>query len=427
MSNLYDYFVNQKTVSFVTSEFVDNNKVDVSKQQNIVKVQTFVKNILDETYGLLDKSKISKNNITDAIDKFVNVALKRLNIQPRNRNVAAPVNMRMPPQHSTNTRLMPDNQKNEGLDSRYNKYMEEYNGFTRPVSGPEIPNFLKSQSTNPKRQMEDNFKSSPLDNFKGTATRKNNNVFNDKSSSNEIEDFGGSSNFSYFNDTPEVTSAFDEAFYNTGIDPDNVNDNMNETLEERLKKMESARSSLQPPEKKVDNITELFQNDIEFKKHVSEPRHKNEAIEKKQLEKLYQNQQQYPQQYTPQQQQYPQQPQYQHYQQQMMTNEYQENMMKFQMKETQYQEQLKTLSAKAAKYEEYLKTLMARYTEIKNERDILKQQLQTKPETNMNKMNPSLELIEDKKRQLVALSADVQEKIARLEQLQQNSTEIEKE
>ena len=115
--------------------------------------------------------------------------------------------------------------------------------------------------------MEDNFKSSPLDNFKGTVTRKNNNVFNDKSSSNEIEDFGGSSNFSYFNDTPEVTSAFDEAFYNTGIDPDNINDNMNETLEERLKKMESARSSLQPPEKKVDNITELFQNDIEFKKH----------------------------------------------------------------------------------------------------------------------------------------------------------------
>jgi hypothetical protein len=421
MSNLYNYFVNQKTVSFVSSEFIDNNKVDVSKQQNIIKVQSIVKNILDETYGLLDKSKISKNNINDAIDKFVNVALKRLNIQPRNRNIAAPVSMRMPPQHSTNTRLVPENSKGEGFGSTMNKYMEEYNSFNRPVSGPEIPDFLKSQSTNPKRMMDESLKSSPLDNFKGTATRKNNSTFNDKGSNSEIEDYGGSSNFSFFNDTPEITSAFDDAFYITGIDPDNINENMNESLDERLKKMESARSSLQPPEKKIDSVTELFTNDNEFKKHMNEPRHKNEAMEKKQLEKMYQQQQQYPQQYSPQVQQYPQQPQYQHYQQQ----EYQDNIIKLQMRENQYQEQLKLLSAKTQKYEEYLKTLMARYTEIKNERDELKHRLMTKPETNMNKINPSLELIEEKKRQLLALSADVQEKISRLEQLQQNTNTTE--
>jgi phage terminase small subunit len=50
------------------------------------------------------------------------------------------------------------------------------------------------------------------------------------------------------------------------------------------------------------------------------------------------------------------------------------------------------------------------------------------PETNINKTNPTLELMEDKKKQLLKLSGEVQEKIARLEHLQnmqQTSTETE--
>jgi len=57
--------------------------------------------------------------------------------------------------------------------------------------------------------------------------------------------------------------------------------------------------------------------------------------------------------------------------------------------------------------------------------------MNTQPETNVNKSNPTLELMEEKKKQLLKLSGEVQEKIARLEQLQnvqhvqQTETEIE--
>lgn len=434
MSNLYNYFVNQKTVSFITTEFIDNNKVDVSNQQNLAKVQNVVKNVLDETYGLLDKSKISKNNITDAIDKFVNVALKRLNIQPRNRNIAAPVNMRMPAQYSTNTRLIPET-NNEGLDSRYNKYMDEYKNFNRPVSEPNVPDWLQPKSTNPKRMIDEKMKNSPLDNFKGTSTRKNNVIFNDSNNDkNEIEDYAGSSNFSYFTDTPEVTSAFDEAFYNTGIDPDNVNDNVNESLDERLKKMESARSTLKSPEKKIENIDELFKNDTEFKKHMQNSQETNQQSNQQQMQQMQQQQmqqqqqqyqkQQYQQQYQQQmqQQQQYQQPQFQHFQQ-YQNNDNQENMMKMMEREKQYQLQLKMLSGKLSKYEEYLKALMSRYNDLKTEKDELRQILSNRPtqDVNINKVNPNLELMEEKKKQLLKLSNEVQEKIARLEQLQSSS------
>jgi len=439
MSNLYNYFVNQKTVSFITTELIDNNKVDVSNQQNLAKVQNVVKNVLDETYGLLDKSKISKNNITDAIDKFVNVALKRLNIQPRNRNVAAPVSMRMPAQYSTNTRLIPET-NNEGLDNRYNKYMEQYKNFNRPVSEPTIPDWLQPKSTNPKRMMDEKLKNSPLDNFKGTSTRKNNVVFNDSNNDkNEIEDYAGSSNFSYFTDTPEVTSAFDEAFYNTGINPDNVNDNVNESLDDRLKKIESDRNTLKSPDKKIDNIEELFKNDSEFKKHMQNSQEHIPSIRETQpvisqnnqqyqqqmvqAQQQYQ-QQQYQQQYQQQmqQQQQYQQPQFQHFQQ-YQNNDNQEIMMKMMEKEKQYQSQLKMLGGKLNKYEEYLKTLMARYNDLKSEKDELRQLLSNRPvqDVNINKVNPNLELMEEKKRQLLKLSSEVQEKIARLEQLQSSA------
>jgi hypothetical protein len=430
MSNLYNYFVNQKTVSFITTEFIDNNKIDVSNQQNLSKVQSVVKNVLDETYGLLDKSKISKNNITDAIDKFVNVALKRLNIQPRNRNIAAPVNMRMPAQYSTNTRLIPET-NNEGLDNRYNKYMEQYRNFNKPASEPNIPDWLQPKSTNPKRVIDEKMKNSPMDNFKGTATRKNNIVFNESNNDkNEIEDYAGSSNFSYFSDTPEVTSAFDEAFYNTGIDPDNINDNINESLDDRLKKIESDRNTLKSPEKKIDNMEELFKNDSEFKKHmqnsqdnISSVRETQQSKQISQAQQQYQ-QQQYQQQYQQQlqkQQQY-QQPQFQHFQQ-YQNNDNQEIIMNMMEKEKQYQLQLKMLGGKLNKYEEYLKTLMARYNDLKTEKDELRQLLNNRPtqDVNINKVNPNLELMEEKKRQLLKLSSEVQEKIARLEQLQSSA------
>jgi len=406
MSNLYNYFVNQKSVSFITSEFIDSNKVDVSNQQNLIKVQSVVKNVLDETYGLLDKSKISKNNLTDAIDKFVNVALKRLNIQPRNRNIAAPVNMRMPAQYSSNTRLLPDT--TEGLDSRYNKYMDEYKNFNRQNSEPNVPEWLQPKSTNPKRMIDEKMKNSQLDNFKGTSTRKNNVVFNDSSNdTNEIEDYAGSSNFSYFTDTPEVTSAFDEAFYNTGIDPDNVNENINETIDERLKKMESARSSLKSPEKKIDNIEELFKNDNEFKKHmqtntdsISQPpqqlqQQSKQHYQQSQQQQQYQQQQpQFQQQYQQQQPQFQQQyQQHQQYQQPQM----QENMMKLIEREKQYQNQLKLLSGKLNKYEEYLKTLMVRYNDLKTEKDELRRILSTRPQqdNNINKVNQANQIKEN--------------------------------
>ena len=100
------------------------------------------------------------------------------------------------------------------------------------------------------------------------------------------------------------------------------------------------------------------------------------------------------------------------------------------MKEKQYQLQLKMLGGKLSKYEEYLKTLMARYNDLKIEKDELRQLLNNRPtqDVNINKVNPNLELMEEKKRQLLKLSSEVQEKIARLEQLQsltQSNTQTE--
>jgi hypothetical protein len=436
MSNLYNYFVSENRLSFITTEFIDNNKnkIDLTNQASLLKVKQHVKKVLDDTYGLLDKSKISGNTINDAIDKYEKVVLKRLNIQPRDRNVAAQVNMRMPPQHSTNTRIISDSKINDNLDNRYNKYMEEYNGFNRKSSEPQIPDFLKSQSTNPKRMIDENTMS-PLNNFKGTATRKNNTVFNDSTCDlDDIKDYSGSTNFSYFNDTPEVTSAFDDAFYNTGIDPNNQSSDANESLEERLKKMESSRSSLQAPEKKIENIDELFKNDNEFKKHMQTSSKRNldnnEEMQYKQQQQQQQRQQTQPQQQMQQQmQQQQQQPQMhqqpmQQSQMQQMQQQYNEY---YTNREKQYQTHFQSLTAKLTKYEQYLKTLMSKYSELKTEKEELHTKLMSKTNTQSEKVNPTLELMEEKKKQLLKLSSEVQEKITKLEQLQSNQTETENE
>jgi len=39
MSNLYSYFVNPKTVSYITSEYVDVNNIDSSNTETIQKIQ----------------------------------------------------------------------------------------------------------------------------------------------------------------------------------------------------------------------------------------------------------------------------------------------------------------------------------------------------------------------------------------------------
>jgi len=416
MSNIYNYFVNQKTVSFISSEYIDANKIDVSNPVTLNKVQVVVKKVLDDTYNLLDKSKISKNNINDAIEKFVNVGLKRLNLQPMQRNIAAPVNMRMPPQHSTNTRLSINT--NESLDDKYSKYMQQRREMDTH-SQPEKPDFLQSRPTNPKRIMEEQMKhaNSPLDSFKGTVTRKNNQVFNGDNETTEIEDYAGSSNFSFFNDTPEINSAFDEAFYNTGIDPSSVNEsNDMESLEERLKKMESSRSSLKMPEKTNETIDELFKNGIDSKIESNINKFKQPSQQQSQ-QPFHQQQRQ-----QPQQQQYQQQSQQQYqqqYQQQVPQN--QELIMKFMAKEQQYQNQAQVLFDKINKYEEYLKTLMTKYTELKEERDELRVRFRSNNEVNLNKY--STDIIDEKKKELLRLSADVQEKISRLEQLQSKQEE----
>jgi chromosome segregation ATPase len=89
----------------------------------------------------------------------------------------------------------------------------------------------------------------------------------------------------------------------------------------------------------------------------------------------------------------------------------------FSMKEQQYQSQLQSMGNKMGKYEEYLKTLMAKYNELKEDRDLLKERFKNNStESNVNKY--ALDAIEEKKRELLALSKNVQEKIAKLEQLQ---------
>ena len=411
MSNLYEYFVNQKTVSYIASEYVDSNNIDVKSQENSNKIQLVVKKVLDDTFQLLDKSKISKNNVNDAIEKFVNVAMKRLNLQPRNRNVPAQVNMRMPPQHSTNTRVATD----DSLENRTSNYMQKYREFNVSTKPVDVPDWLRSQNTNPKRVSEEQQKKmSPAQMVSSTSTRKNTQVFNDSEAfpSNEIEDFNGSSNFSYFNDTPEITSAFDDAFYNTGIDPDSVNDAVNDSIDDRLKKATSARSEIKVAEQKVDNIDELFKNDNEFKKHLNMS-NKNFHRTANDVEEQNINKHNPVQSHQP-----PQQLQHQQMQQQQMQKYVQDLNVQFANKEKQYHNQLQMMHEKTVKYEEYLKILMAKYNELKEDRDLLKERFQNPSNAN--------NAIDEKKKELLRLSQELQVKINRLEhleQLQQNQTD----
>jgi hypothetical protein len=448
MSNLYSYFVNPKTVSYITSEYVDVNNIDSSNTETIQKIQVGIKKALDDTFSKLDTSKISGGNVNDAIQKFVNVTMKRLDLQPRSRNVPAQASMRMPPQHSTNTRMNND----ESIEKKTNNYMKTYREFSSNDKPPELPEWLQSQSTNPKRlQDEMNKKMSPSDAFKNTSTRKMSQVFNDSEANptQDIEDYSGNLNFSYFNDTPEITSAFDDAFYSTGIDPASVADAENESIDVRLKKIESERNAVKITEQKVENIEELFKNDDEFKKHLSMSNKKyhhsnsndmDENINKlaNQSNKMQQNlanqnrmnpnvlkqAEQFSQYQQQAQQQAQQQIQQQNQQQQVEQYIYELNA-KFAMKEKQYQEQMKQMFEKMTKYEEYLKTLMEKYKQLQEDRDLLKERIKNNlgNESNVNKY--AMDAMEDKKRELIQLSASVQEKISKLEQLQQNNQQEE--
>jgi hypothetical protein len=115
--------------------------------------------------------------------------------------------------------------------------------------------------------------------------------------------------------------------------------------------------------------------------------------------------------------------QYQQHQQQQthqqQVEQYiQELNIKFGMKEKQYQEQLHSMHGKLTKYEEYLKTLMGKYKQLQEDRDLLKERFKNNSgnESNVNKY--AMDAMEDKKRELIQLSASVQEKISKLEQLQ---------
>jgi hypothetical protein len=445
MSNLYSYFVNPKTVSYITSEYVDVNNIDSSNTETIQKIQVGIKKALDDTFSKLDTSKISGGNVNDAIQKFVNVTMKRLDLQPRSRNVPAQASMRMPVQHSTNTRLSND----ESIEKKTNNYMKNYREFNVDNKPTELPEWLQSQSTNPKRlQDEMNKKMGPSDAFKNTATRKMSQVFNDSDAnpSQDIEDYAGNLNFSYFNDTPEITSAFDDAFYSTGVDPASVADAENESIDVRLKKIESERNAVKIAEQKVENIEELFKNDDEFKKHLSMSNKKyhhsstndmEENINKmaNQPNKVQQNlanqnrmnpnilqqaehysQQQYQQMYQQQMQQQSQQPH-----QEQIEKYINDLNTRFSIKEKKYQDQIQLMYGKNLKLEEYLKTLMGKYKELNEDRNLLKERLMSNSggESNVNKY--ALDAIEDKKRELLQLSASVQEKITKLEQLQKEN------
>jgi hypothetical protein len=431
MSNLYSYFVNPKTVSYITSEYIDSKNIDSSNTDTINKIQVGIKKALDDTFSKLDTSKISGGNINDAVQKFVNVTMKRLDLQPRNRNVPAQANMRMPPQHSTNTRMIGNT---DSMDNRTNNYMKNYREFSTEDKPKELPEWLQSQSTNPKRIVdEQNKKMSPSDVFKNTSTRKTTQVFNDSDAhpSQDIEDYAGNSNFSYFNDTPEITSAFDDAFYNTGIDPSSVNDAENESLDARLKKIESERNSVKIAEEKVENIEELFKNDNEFKKHLNMSNKKyhhssisdmDENVNKlaNQTPKMQQNlanqnrmnpnvmeKAEY---YSNNYQQTQQQQQVEQYIQELRTN--------FSMKEKQYLGQMQIMNGKMVKYEEYLKTLMTKYNELKEDRDLLRERFKNNSPNDSNVNKYAMDAIEEKKRELLTLSSNIQEKISKLEQLQ---------
>lgn len=393
MSNLYSLFVNPNIVSYISSEYITNKKLDITNQGQVTKVQQVIKKVLDETYSLLDKSKISKNNINDAIEKFVNVTLKRLDLPPKQRNMAAPVMRQMPAQYSANTRM---SNGNESLDNRVNKYMENYREFAHSTKPNDVPDWLRGVTTNPKRmadEQEKNLSKGQLDNFKATVTRSPQKQYNSsrQEETSEIADFGGSTNFSYFNETPEIQSAFDEAFYTTGIDPEKINED-SETLDARLKKMEAMRGTISVPEKKIENIHELFDE--------------NQNITVQNMQ-----QRQAPQQMQPQQ-----------MQAQQMQQQRQLAQSQSQQVSQQVQMQLQQMHAKVVKYEEYLKTLMGKYTELKEERDQLKLKLRDSVETNTNKY--STDVLDEKKRELIRLSNEVQEKIRRYEEMQEANTNV---
>jgi len=430
MSNLYSYFVNDRHISYISSEYADANNIDLSNPDISNKIKMGIKKALDDTYSLLDKSKVQKNNVDDAIEKVVNVTMKRLNLQPRQRNIAVPASMRMPVQHGTNTRM------DDSLQSRTDNYLKEYREFNVSKKPGDVPDWLKSQNTNPKRLAEEQQKNMPPNEmFNKTSTRKNNQVFNDSEAnpSQDIEDYSGNLNFSYFNETPEITSAFDDAFYNTGIDPSSMNEDFMESLDSRLKKIESDRNSIKAPEQKIDNIEELFKNDDAFKKHLNMSNknyHRtNDPEEEQNINKMMhhtnKNQQTMAQQnrmhpgvmnnaeqYSNKNMQEQFQQQFQHHEQQLM--------MKFGMKEKQYQEHINAMQQKMVKYEEYLKTLMQKYNELKEDRDLIKN---SSMERFRSTDSTTLNAIEEKKAELLRISQGIQEKIDRLEQLQQNTQE----
>jgi hypothetical protein len=106
--------------------------------------------------------------------------------------------------------------------------------------------------------------------------------------------------------------------------------------------------------------------------------------------------------------------QYNQSNQPQMQQHIQQLNLQFANKEKQYQEQLQLMHGKMSKYEEYLKILMAKYNELKEDRDLMKERFQ-------NPSNAS-NAIDDKKRELIRLSQELQAKIDRLEQLNQNNS-----
>ena len=403
MSQLYPLFVNPKILSYISSEFVNYNKIDVSNPNKLNQIQVGVKKALDETFSLLDKSKISKHNVSDAIEKFVNVTLKRLQVPIGNKNPQMQGDRRMPAQYSANTRL---NSGGDSIDNKYNQYMENYREFAHSNKPPEVPEWLQGKQTNPKRIQDEHLNKTPLEQFKGTSTRappkqySSNGLSGENEPKNDIQDYGGSTNFSFFNEETEIKSAFDDAFYTTGIDPDKINED-NETLEAKLKKMESMRGSIAAPQKKVENIHELFNQEMP---EVNQNIYNNDKDLPKvhqQYKQQYQQQQQQNQQYRNQTPQPPQPPQQQ----------YQQNNQQQQLA------QLQMMHGKVTKYEDYLKTLMEKYNELKADRDNIKHKLLNMNETNTNKY--SSDTMEEKKKELIQLSTKVQEQIRRLEELQQ--------
>jgi len=406
MSQLYPLFVNPRVLSYITSEFVNHNKIDVSNPNKLNQIQQGVKKALDETFHLLDKTKISKHNVSDAVEKFMNVTLKRLQIPISNKNPQIQGDRRMPAQYSSNTRVPGGD---ESVENKYNKYIENYREFAHSNKPQELPEWLQGKQTNPKRMQDEQYKKTPLETFKGTSTRappkqySSGGLSGENEPKNDIQDYGGSTNFSFFNEEQEINSAFDDAFYTTGIDPEKINED-NESLEARLKKMESMRGSISAPEKKVENIHELFNQDMPETNQNIYTNDKDLPKIHQQYNQQYQQQQQQNRQYRNATPQLPQPPQ-----QQYQQNGQQQQMMA----------QMQMLQGKVVKYEDYLKTLMEKYNELKVERDNLKHKVLNMNETNTNKY--SNDAMEEKKKELIQLSTKVQEQIRKLEELQQKN------